>query len=233
MSIDAAIAALPTDFHGSLYFDMECWDPLCEVTAPQYRNASIAWVLQRHPGLAPAAVAAQAQAEYETAAKRWFLAPLESARRLRPLAKCGYYNYPKCANGMKCQQFPTGTNASALNDRLGWLWRASSSLFPTIYYDFVWHGGPGPIVRESRRLAGAAGLVLPVWWYFGCGSYTKFCSSANQQSQWREAVTADADGLVVWGGIKATPHGCQTFESYVRTVLGPIAKNFTSCQHKL
>ena len=225
--IDAAIGALPAGFSGALYFDMEDWDPLWSLTPLQYRNASLAWVLQRHPELPIAAATAQAQREYESAAKRWLLAPLESARRAHPRAMVGFYNFPKCANAMGCEQFPPGTNASAENDKLGWLWDASSALFPSIYYDFVWHEGPGPIVRESRRLAGLGKKVLPVWWYYGCGSYAKFCSEANQLQQWRQAMAAGSDGFVVWGGGKPTPQGCRNFESYVSNVLGPVARKFT------
>jgi hypothetical protein len=125
--IDAAIAALPPGFHGSLYFDMESWDPLWGMTPPQYRNASLAWVLQRHPGLSRGAAIAQAQTEYEAAAKSWMMAPLQSVRRQRPRALVGYYNYPKCADRMQCEQYPAGSNASAMNDQLSWLCAVSSS----------------------------------------------------------------------------------------------------------
>lgn len=200
--IEAALKALPDGFSGGLYFDMEAWDPLWEITASQYRNASVAWVLQRKPGLSVAAATAQAKREYEAAAKRWLLAPLEAALRMYPRALVGYYNYPKCASGMDCEQMPPGTNIPSMNDRLAWLcectkgtraivsvlflWRAddprctgnaSSALFPTIYYDFVWHKGAGPIIRESRRLAGPQSIpsskkVLPVWWYYGASTIT-------------------------------------------------------------
>ena len=121
-------------------------------------------------------------------------------------------------------------SVTAANDKLAWLWDTSTALFPTIYYDFVWHKGPGPIIHESRRLTGGkpGKQVLPVWWYYGCGSYSKFCSETNQRQQWQEAVVAGCDGFVVWGGGKATPQGCQMFERYVSTVLGPVANNVTS-----
>jgi hyaluronoglucosaminidase len=230
--IEAALSMLPDGFSGALYFDMEAWDPLWALTAPQYRNASVAWVLKRQPGLSAAAAAKEAQRQYEAAAKRWMLAPLEAALRAHPRALVGYYNYPKCAPGMECEQMPPETNITAANDQLAWLWDTSTALFPTIYYDFVWHKGSGPIVHESRRLAGerSGKQVLPVWWYYGCGSYSEFCSESNQRQQWQEAVAAGCDGFVVWGGGKATPRGCRAFEHYVSTVLGPVAKNITSAQ---
>ena len=78
-------------------------------TTHTHRNASVAWVLQRHPGLSAAEATAEAQREYEAAAKLWLLAPLEAALRAHPRALVGYYNYPKCAAGMQCEQMPPDT----------------------------------------------------------------------------------------------------------------------------
>ena len=229
-SIRQAFDELPPDFSGALQFDWEKWDPLWEYTPAQYRNASIRWVNERKPGLGPDAVLALARTEWESAAKEWLLGPLLEARRRFPKAKVGYYNYPKCANGMKCEQYPEGTNATAANDRLAWLWEASTALFPTVYYDFVWHSGPHPIVAEAVRVGQTADhpvAVVPVWWYYGCGSYSRFCPKENVDSQLSAVAAAGADGLAIWGGSwNVTKAGCASIESYIATVLGPAARQF-------
>lgn len=87
-----------------------------------------------------------------------------------------------------------------------------------------------PTAGSSARAPCDADLLVDYAWlalHTGCGSYSKFCSEANQRKQWEQAVAAGCDGFVVWGGGKATPEGCRTFEIYVSTVLGPVARNVT------
>lgn len=238
--IRRAILQLPENFDGVLIFDMEDWGPSWEFAEQKYKDASIQWVLERRPHLSADVAKQQAAQEWMIAVKQWMLAPLLAAKSARPHARVGYYNYPQCANDMHCYQLPLGTNATAVNNDMAWLFAASTALFPTIYFEFVRHTGPGPIIREAERLArvfalGSSAPVLPVWWYYGCEKFRRLCNQSNVAAQWTQAAGAGASGLVVWGESvnTTTMHqlqpgdvGCHQFAKYVTRAIGPVAKAF-------
>ena len=62
--IQRAIAQLPESFAGALIFDMENWGPSWEFAAQEYKNASIRWVLERHPHLSADMAKQQAAREW-------------------------------------------------------------------------------------------------------------------------------------------------------------------------
>ena len=101
-----------------------------------YCNASFARVRAKQPGLNASAVAAVAGQEWEAAAKAFIGQTLAVAKKTRPRATWGFYDYPSCGdtageyNGADVM-CPTGMQAG--NNKLTWLFEASDALFPGPY----------------------------------------------------------------------------------------------------
>lgn len=162
-------------FHGLAVVDWEEWRPLWAQNwgaKKIYRTASEQWVQHRH-GILPAREQLRlAQLEFEQAAQALMEETLLVGRALRPEGLWGFYRFPDCLNSNWAKEANyTGQCQPAevqRNNHLGWLWAASSALYPSIYLPlalppalrqrYVHHR-----LREALRVAafGADGL-LPV-----------------------------------------------------------------------
>lgn len=162
-------------FHGLAVVDWEEWRPLWAQNWGAkriYRAASEQWVRDQY-GILPARQQLRlAQLEFEQAAQALMEETLLVGRALRPGGLWGFYRFPDCLNSNWAKEANyTGQCQPAevqRNNHLGWLWAASSALYPSIYLPlalppalrrrFVHHR-----LREALRVAafGARGL-LPV-----------------------------------------------------------------------
>lgn len=133
-------AALSQDFAGLAVLDWEAWEPLWTWDfGPKsvYRKLSESLARYNHPEMMPQEARALAKREFEEAGRTFMLQTLRLAMRLRPAAFWGFYGYPPCYNsnlgarGGYTGQCHNGT--SELNDKLAWLWRESSALYPSVY----------------------------------------------------------------------------------------------------
>ncbi|NXE64435.1 HYAL3 protein, partial [Calcarius ornatus] len=124
------------------------------------------------------------------------------------------------------------------NDRLGWLWAASSALYPSIYLPlalppalrrrFVHHR-----LREALRVAarGARGL-LPVIAYSRLSfrrsaRFLQLVSAAGPEL----AAGAGWPGLCCWGGFSPVlppQESCASLRHYLVSILGPYVANVTA-----
>lgn len=132
--------ALSQNFAGLAVLDWEAWEPLWNWDfGPKsvYRKLSENLARWNHPELMPQEVSAEAKREFEEAGRAFMLRTLRLAMSLRPAASWGFYGYPLCYNsnpgpqGGYTGQCHKGT--SELNDKLAWLWRESSALYPSVY----------------------------------------------------------------------------------------------------
>ena len=112
---------------------------LCDNCGP-YQNASRALVRSRHPSWTGAQVETAAKEEWETAARAFFEQTLLLARKLRPNAKWGFFGFPAGSDKIieSCDGSWHGCNSyteteRGYDDRMDWLWDASSALFPSNY----------------------------------------------------------------------------------------------------
>ncbi|NXK94499.1 HYAL3 protein, partial [Formicarius rufipectus] len=124
------------------------------------------------------------------------------------------------------------------NNRLGWLWAASSALYPSIYLPlalppalrrrYVHHR-----LREALRVAafGVHGL-LPVIAY-SCLSFRRsrqFLEPADLVHTIGESVALGAAGLVLWGDMSysRSAESCASLRHYLVSTLGPYVANVTA-----
>ncbi len=121
------------NFSGLAVIDFEDWRPLFKHNFDSldiYQKASEDLVRQQHPDWNSSQVREEAEEQFNTAARNYFQDTLEVARRLRPQAYWGYYGFPRCY-GKPGNYCLSGSQAD--NDRLWWLWEASTALYPRIY----------------------------------------------------------------------------------------------------
>ncbi|NXG20502.1 HYAL3 protein, partial [Grallaria varia] len=124
------------------------------------------------------------------------------------------------------------------NNRLGWLWAASSALYPSIYLPpalppalrrrYVHHR-----LREALRVAafGAHGL-LPVIAYsrLSFRRSPQFLELADLVHTIGESVALGAAGLVLWGDMSysRSAESCASLRHYIVSTLGPYVANVTA-----
>jgi hypothetical protein len=194
------------NFSGWAVLDYEAWDPVWELTKPEYREASKEIVRRNSPGRPDADVERLAKANYESGAKRFMLDTLKEAKRLRPKAKWGYYAFP----------WPS---YAVYQQKTQWLWDASDALFPCLYADK--QGLPnsaakiGPLQREvtvyqsdlrgrialCKRFAPGKPVIALLWVrYDGIGSpiFGQFVNDDDLSAMLTVPKAAGADGAIFW-----------------------------------
>ncbi|XP_057887842.1 hyaluronidase-3 [Melospiza georgiana] len=232
-------------FHGLAVVDWEEWRPLWAQNWGAkriYRTASEQWVREQHGFLPARQQLRLAQLEFEQAAQALMEETLLVGRALRPRGLWGFYRFPDCLNGNWAKEANyTGQCQPAevqRNNRLGWLWAASSALYPSIYLPlalppalrrrFVHHR-----LREALRVAtrGARGL-LPVIPYsrLSFRRSARFLQLADLVHTIGESAALGAAGLVLWGDLSYShsAESCASLHHYLVSTLGPYVANVTA-----
>ncbi|XP_033922396.1 hyaluronidase-3 isoform X2 [Melopsittacus undulatus] len=201
-------------FHGLAVVDWEEWRPLWTQNwgnKRMYRAASEQWVQDQH-GLLPRRWQRRlARRQFERAAQALMEETLLLGRTLRPGGLWGFYRFPDCLNGnwAKVANYTGQCRAADVqrNDRLRWLWAASTALYPSIYLPpalppalrqrYVHHR-----LREALRVAafGTSGL-LPVVAYsrLSFRHSPRFLELADLVHTIGESAALGVAGLVLWG----------------------------------
>uniref|UniRef100_A0A452IYV1 Hyaluronidase n=1 Tax=Gopherus agassizii TaxID=38772 RepID=A0A452IYV1_9SAUR len=107
-----------------------------------YRKNSRKLVLSQHPDWQEDMVNKEAQYEFESSARGFMLHTLQHAKSYRPKHLWGYYLFPDCYNHDYSKNPDSYTGRcpdveETRNDRLSWLWKESTALYPSIYLDQV------------------------------------------------------------------------------------------------
>ncbi|XP_068951759.1 hyaluronidase-3 [Petaurus breviceps papuanus] len=230
-------------FRGLAVLDWEEWHPLWSRNwGPRriYRKASWAWAQQQWPDLPPRQQRLEARAAFEWAARALMEGTLQLAQALRPRGLWGFYRFPLCRSPWWGRHNYTGKCQMAdraYNDRLRWLWEASSALFPSIYLP----PGLPQIYRKSytrHRLEEAFRVAqfghphpLPVLAYtrlthLGSG---QFLSQNDLVQTIGVSVALGVEGVVLWGDLSFSSSGeqCRLLQSYLSAILGPYLNNVT------
>uniref|UniRef100_A0A914XGZ3 Hyaluronidase n=1 Tax=Plectus sambesii TaxID=2011161 RepID=A0A914XGZ3_9BILA len=87
------------NFAGIAVIDWEDWRPLWESNFGKktvYRKLSIEFVKKRYPLIPAKRVRDRARHEFNKAARKLMLQTIRYAKKLRPLAKWGFYGFPYC-----------------------------------------------------------------------------------------------------------------------------------------
>ncbi|XP_030072870.1 hyaluronidase [Microcaecilia unicolor] len=236
------------NFHGLGVIDWEDWRPQWDRNWGNktiYRNKSIELVKARYPHWSDDKILKVAKEEFEMAGTSLMNSTLLVAKQLRPDGFWGYYLYPDCYNYDYKEQPHTYTgecpNLEVLrNDRLLWLWKESSALFPSIYLDFILKSSPNALkfvnhrIKEAIRVASMAGkdCVLPIFPYARpFYSHTlQVLTETDLVNTIGESAALGSAGIVLWGSIQyaSSQDSCSTVKKYINGQLGHYVINVTS-----
>ncbi|XP_076365347.1 hyaluronidase-like isoform X2 [Tachypleus tridentatus] len=134
------------DFRGLGVIDQEKWRPIWERDWDKmevYRSESRNLVRKEHPTWNPEDIEKEAKCQFELSARAFMETTLQVITALRPLGWWGYYGFPDCYNHYPGQR-DCSVKIKEENDRLSWLFEASSALYPSIYLS---HTGMTPDQR--------------------------------------------------------------------------------------
>lgn len=127
-------------FSGLAVLDWEAWQPIWMWnfgTRIVYREISKKLVRWKHPDMSEEEVKSKAKAEFELGARLFMEETLRLGVRLCPEGLWGFYGFPSCYNNHgQGQSGYTGqchNGTDILNDRLAFLWKHSTALYPSIY----------------------------------------------------------------------------------------------------
>ncbi|XP_030425310.1 hyaluronidase-3 [Gopherus evgoodei] len=236
---------LQPDFHGLAVVDWEEWRPLWRRNwGPKavYKEASEQWVWERFPDMRAKKRVYLAEVEFEGAAQELMERTLELGKELRPWGLWGFYKFPDCFNDnwMKGGNYSGECNAMEVlrNNRLMWLWEASTALYPSIYLppklppakrqSYVHHR-----LQEAFRVA-RFGLEQPLSVIaYSRVSYrhsTRYLSEADLVHTIGESAALGATGLALWGdnSYSRSAESCRSLRHYITHTLGPYVVNVTS-----
>lgn len=231
------------DFSGLGVIDFERWRPLYQLNFDSlriYQQKSLELAKQRHPGFNKSHVLDEAMKEFEQAARSYINGSLTAATTLRPKGQWGYYGYPRCWD-KNCN----GSTIS-INDRMNWVFKASTGLYPSIYF----HRSTSNVSREDmiiqrfietlRVKAKWTTTDAAIFPYALCqdGPYTFF---TKKDLDYSIKLPADlgSSGVMLWGSsaMAFAKNECLLLQNYVNTTLGPFSKQvtdfFSSCSEKL
>ena len=232
---------LALDFAGLGVLDWEEWPyswsrwPLSGFT-PQnnvYMNLSVELVLKDHPSWPPKHAEQEAERRYDAAVQTFITATLDTLHVLRPKGRFGMFGWPDCDFQLSANNAPLGCPAGfrEMNDNaLGWLWNASSALYPDMYIQ----APPGQypkgfegrlvnvsfdsnqrfvddVVAEAMHVASSIQdpsqrpAVYPygrAFWYswLGYENTSSLMQPRDLQATVGRPAQHGADGVVLWGG---------------------------------
>ncbi|KAM6929212.1 hyaluronidase-3 [Lycodopsis pacificus] len=243
---------LRPNFTGVAVIDWEEWWPLWERnfgTKMEYRRQSKLLVREERPELSERATTTLARQRFEESARRFMGETLEAAVRVHPKGFWGFYGFPACFNKHKRKTDKSYTGRCQRgnkdqNDRLSWLWRRSTALYPSVYLPQRLAGSPDAALMVRHRLLEAL-RVASVWRH---GNDTRratpvlpyarlafthsltFLNKTDLVHTLGESAALGAAGVVLWGELKfaKSKHQCSLLRDYIHTVLGPFVQSLRS-----
>ncbi|CAM2117151.1 unnamed protein product [Caretta caretta] len=214
-----------------------------------YRKNSRQLVLLRHPSWQEDLVNKEAQYEFESSAQEFMLLTLQHAKSYRPKQLWGYYLFPDCYNHDYSKNPDSYTGRcpdveETRNDRLAWLWKESTALYPSIYLDQVLASSENgrkfvrSRVMEALRISHQHhdGYSLPVFVYTRPTYSRKLdvLSRTDLVSTIGESAALGAAGAIFWGDADYTKSQstCQTIKAYLEEELGHYIVNVTTAAQR-
>lgn len=252
LTVTQTSGSLQPNFTGVAVIDWEEWQPLWKRnigTKMEYRRQSRLLVRQERPNLSERAITSLARQQFEESARRFMEETLQSTVRDRPKGFWGFYGFPVCfnKNKRKTDESYTGrchAGTKKQNDRLSWLWRQSTALYPSVYLPQRLAGSTDAALMVRHRLLEAL-RVASVWRYgdntskatpvlpYARLAFTHsltFLNKTDLVHTLGESAALGAAGVVLWGEQKfaKSKHQCILLRDYIHTVLGPFVQSLRS-----
>ncbi|XP_072529549.1 hyaluronidase PH-20-like [Salminus brasiliensis] len=232
---------------GLAIIDWEDWRPLWERNWGSkriYRTLSVSYARHRNPSLPMGLVVSLAKRRFQSAAKRYMLKTLTLGTELRSNYLWGFYLFPNCYNYGWEQPGYTGHCSEEVqrqNEKLLWLWEASTALFPSIYLPALLgdHRSAALMVRnrvqEAMRVAALPNQshTAPVYVYSRpvfIDQNKRLLSQGDLVSTIGESAAVGASGAIFWGATadyddKAS---CEAFSYHLDSIINPYIINVTT-----
>ncbi|XP_004478317.2 hyaluronidase PH-20 [Dasypus novemcinctus] len=240
------IQTVPVDQVGLAVIDWENWRPTWERNwAPKdiYKNMSINLVQQQNPKLNFAEATQKAKEEFEKTGRMFMQDTLNLGKSLRSNYLWGFYLFPDCYNHNYNRPGYTGICyelEKKRNDRLNWLWKDSTALFPSIYLNQRLQSNPQAALFARNRVEEAirvshipsAKSPLPVYVYIRpvlTDVPSRYLTLDDLVRTVGESVALGVSGTIVWGSLNLTHNrqACSNLDYYVKAVLNPYLINVT------
>ncbi|CAH0403295.1 unnamed protein product [Chilo suppressalis] len=222
------------EFSGIGIIDFESWRPIFRqnfgVLAP-YKDFSYQIERKLHWFWPEKAIQAKARQRFEEAARSFMLSTLVIAREMRPRAAWGYYAFPYCFNTPSTASGSCSSTVKEENDKLGWLWRESTALYPSTYLS----RGVSAVtaaslvqarVLEASRLKRQAPIMPYFWYRYREGG---FLTKDVLDAVIKTFYNSNASGFIIWGSSNDvnTAEKCKNLLNYTEEVLGPAIAKYT------
>ncbi|KAJ8257535.1 hypothetical protein GJAV_G00186630 [Gymnothorax javanicus] len=245
-------------FHGLAVIDWEEWRPLWVQNFGKkriYQELSKELVREKRPRLSDKKVTYVARKEFNKAAREFMFSTLQLGVQLRPARFWGYYGLPSCPNYRTVNTFYNYTGqchskTTERNDRLDWLWRQSTALYPSIYLPYPLAGSSDAAlmvrfrVLEALRVAStypSSVNATPVVPYarVAFAHSLHFLNKTDLEHTLGECAALGATGVVLWGELQfaKSKHQCKRLKDYVHSVLGKYVRSLKrgaqQCSHEL
>ncbi|KAL8575565.1 hypothetical protein ACOMHN_059629 [Nucella lapillus] len=221
------------NFTGVAIIDFESWRAIFATNfgnMRKYQLESIKLVQQQHPEYNHTTAKLQAEREWHEAAKSILSTKLAIGQKLMPGGHWGYYGYPRTWG-------PNG-NTEYHNNKISWLWRQSTGLFPRIYITdpnlTVSHkvSYVGKNVREAVRVQNE--FSPPNTPIYPFSNFQQGDDIFFQQDHLSVTLRLPADmgagGVVLWGSssyYRNATRQCSRLQDHLKNVLGPFVLNLT------
>ncbi|XP_007896746.1 hyaluronoglucosaminidase 6 [Callorhinchus milii] len=236
------------DFGGLGVIDWENWRPQWIRNWGHkniYRKKSIGIERTLHPNWTEKKIKSEAKKKFENAGRNFLNATLNLAEKTRPKGLWGFYLFPDCYNH-NYKTHPNKYNGKCpqiehkRNDKLLWLWRESTALFPSIYLERQLKSSPKALkfvhyrVKEAMRIASMArsDYDLPVFVYARPFYAYRFevLTKIDLVHTIGESAAMGAAGIVLWGNIDyaRSKNHCLKVKKYIDGPLGHYVVNVTT-----
>eukprot|EP00079_Xenopus_tropicalis_P008813 XP_002932242.2 PREDICTED: hyaluronidase PH-20-like [Xenopus tropicalis] len=243
--------------NGLAVIDWEDWRPIWIrnwASKAVYKMNSIEFARQMDITMTHKKAALIAEAQFESAAQNFMLQTLRLGKAMRPNYLWGFYLFPNCYNyhyKSNPKQYKGHCPEVEIqrNNKLHWLWKESTALFPNVYLEVALKSSNNAVmfarhrIQEARRLSSLSKFTLPIYVYTRpvfTDQPDKFLSEVDLANVIGEIAALGADGFVMWGEIKNMTQSkktCTDLNSYLVKILNPYIINVTLaaklCSHVL
>ncbi|XP_060759244.1 hyaluronidase-5-like [Neoarius graeffei] len=238
---------IPSSIPGLAVLDWEEWVPLFDRNTDLreiYKVLSINYTLQQNPSLTSKQATLKAKVQFENAARSFLEETLQLGISERPNFLWGFYLFPDCYNYDFLNPNYTGKcpkRAHTLNNRLKWVWQASTAFFPSAYMPvslskthkaalFVRHK-----VLEAMRLAefSPRPYTAPVYLYLQLllrDQKDLYKDEVDLVKTIGESAALGTAGCVLWGSSSyfKDKESCESLSAYLSNTLNKYVVNVTT-----
>ncbi|XP_078513302.1 hyaluronidase-5-like [Lissotriton helveticus] len=232
---------------GFAVIDWEEWRPLWVRNwdlKHVYQKKSIELVRRQSPKLTSQKPLPIAKKAFQAAAKSIMEGTLSLGKLQRPAMAWGFYLFPECYNH-DYKQYPHNYTGSCpdiekkRNDRLNWLWKESTALYPSIYLGTALKSSPNAALYSRHKVQEAIRVStvhsrnpLPIYVYTRpvfTDRSDEFLSQEDLVNTVGESAALGVSGIVMWGGLTLSKSvvACQNLDTFLRDVLNPYIINVT------